>query len=144
MNSISVIQSMLQYGMCFIGTAYRWGGDDPIDGFDCSGFVQELLSSVGMDPSGDQTAQGLYDMFRYRSLVDKKGPGAIAFYGKSIHEIKHVAMMLNECQILEAGGGGSKTIDRASAASANAFVRVRPVNRRPDLVAVLMPQYPSN
>ena len=31
-----------------LGTPYRWGGDDPILGFDCSGFIVEILKSVGV------------------------------------------------------------------------------------------------
>jgi len=29
-------------------TFYLWGGDDPLAGFDCSGFVIEILKSVGI------------------------------------------------------------------------------------------------
>ena len=33
----------------YIGKFYKWGGDDP-SGFDCSGFVIEILKSVGILP----------------------------------------------------------------------------------------------
>jgi cell wall-associated NlpC family hydrolase len=54
---------LIQYAMSFIGVPYRWGGSNPITGFDCSGLVQEILKSVYMDPPGDQTAEALYQYF---------------------------------------------------------------------------------
>ncbi len=129
-----------EYAKKFIGQPYIWGGDDPIIGFDCSGLVQEILASVGMDPPGDQTAQGLYDHFKNNS-DGIMGIGALCFYGKSVSEITHVAFMIENYCIVEAGGGGSKTTSAEAAADMNAFVRIRPYNRRKDLVAVLNPYY---
>lgn len=129
------------YALSFIGLSYRWGGDDPIYGFDCSGFVQELLASCGIDPVGDQTAQGLYDYFSQNGYGNKYGCGSLAFYGKSIREITHVAMMIDTYRIIEAGGGGSKTTSREAAAEQNAYIRVRHLKNRKDLVAVVKPDY---
>jgi cell wall-associated NlpC family hydrolase len=135
--------TITEYAKSFIGTPYRWGGDDPILGFDCSGFVQECLASVGMDPSGDQSAQALYNFFAQAGVSDMNGPGALAFYGKSKFEITHVVLMVNEWQGIGANGGGSKTVDLGSAAASNAFIKIRPVDYRKDLVAILMPKYPK-
>ena len=129
------------YALQFVGTPYRWGGDDPMDGFDCSGFVQELLASCGIDPPADQTAQGLYNHFEKLGGYNKHGCGALAFYGKSVTQITHVALMIDPYRIVEAGGGGSKTLTRQDAAAQNAYVRVRLLNARGDLVAVIKPSY---
>lgn len=129
------------YALRFVGTPYTWGGDDSIYGYDCSGFVQELLASVGMDPPGDQTAQGLFNHFEKNAKWNSYGIGALAFYGKSVTQIIHVAMMLDQWRIIEAGGGGSKTLTREDAAKHNAYIRIRHIKSRPDLVAVLKPQY---
>lgn len=141
MRSINSVASMIEYAMCFVGTAYKWGGANPVEGFDCSGFIQEALASIGLDPRGDQTAQAMYDYFKHSSLRIQ-ATGALAFYGESDAKITHIALMLNDHQIIEAGGGGSKTITRDDAAKQSAFVRVRPFGHRKDLVAVLMPSYP--
>lgn len=127
--------------LSFLGKPYVWGGDDPINGFDCSGLVQEILASVGMDPKGDQTAQGIYDIFNPIGTPLERGLGALAFYGKSIKEITHIAMLLDEEHIIEAGGGGSKTLTAQDAIRQNAFVRIRRVDNRSDLVAIVMPPY---
>lgn len=130
-----------QYALRFVGTPYRWGGDDPINGLDCSGFIQELLASVGQDPQGDQTAQGLFNHFDKIGEWNKYVCGALAFYGKSVTEINHVAMMLDQYRIIEAGGGGSKTLTLKDASDQNAFIRIRLLKNRKDLVAVIRPRY---
>lgn len=138
-----MVDLMLDYAFQFIGLPYRWGGDDPIHGFDCSGFVQECLSSVGMDPPGDQTAQALHDHFVGTSASNVPLPGSLAFFGKDVSRITHVALILDSKSMIEAGGGGSKTVSLEAAASQNAFIRVRPINSRRDLVALLFPPYPG-
>ena len=140
MRNVNSVSSMIEYAMCFVGTPYKWGGSNPVEGVDCSGLLQEVLASIGMDPSGDQTAQGLFNYFS-QGCLHIKGAGAIVFYGASMSQITHVALMINEFQIIEAGGGGSKTLTREDAGKQNAFVRIRPFGHRKDFVAALMPTY---
>lgn len=128
-----------RYAMRFVGLPYVWGGDDPIIGFDCSGLAQELLAAMGVAFATDQTAQGL---FNQNWPVSLPRLGALAFYGESKSQISHVGFCLNESTMIEAGGGGSKTLSSADAARQNAYIRLRPINRRKDLVAVRMPNYP--
>lgn len=140
MNSLEL---MRWYAISLCGTSYSWGGDDPIAGFDCSGLIQELLASIGMDPPGDQTAQGLYEYFSKFAHSTEKGLGAMVFFGRSINEITHIAMMISGHILIEAGGGGWKTVTPQIAAEQNAFVRLRPYGHRQDIVAVIRPYYAS-
>lgn len=135
------MQLLIQYAMQFVGLPYKWGGDDPILGYDCSGFVQELLAAIGEDPAGDQTAQALYDAFKNRAS-SLQVEGSLLFFGKSVTQITHVAFAISPVLMIEAGGGGgSKTNTSADAAAQNAYLRVRPISNRKDLVASLRPVY---
>lgn len=133
-----------QYALQFVGLPYIWGGDDPIIGFDCSGFVQEILSAFGAHPSPgtDLTAQGLYNALSKTGQYNSTQIGALAFYGKSHLAINHVTMIIGPGLMIEAGGGGSSVTDSTKAASQNAYIRIRPLKRRSDLVACILPKYP--
>lgn len=123
----------------FLGLPYRWGGDDPMKGFDCSGLVQELLAMLGLDPKGDETAQVLYDYFKSRSHGSMREVGTLYFYGSADNRITHIAMGVDSETVIEAGGGGSKTLTADDAAAQNAYIRLRPWNARKDLVAIIHP-----
>jgi cell wall-associated NlpC family hydrolase len=137
------VKPLLDYAMRFIGVPYVWGGNSP-QGFDCSGFVQHVLQSVGADPKGDQTARGLYDTLLVQGGIPLNNPkaGALVFYGTSKQAISHVSLCLSEYQIIEAGGGGHATTNAQEAAKTGASVRVRPYTHRKDIVAIVLPNYP--
>ena len=135
---------LYQYALSHLNLPYKWGGDDPISGYDCSGFVIELLKSVGELPHRfDTTAQGLYDHFLEKTgiLSSECYFGALVFYGSGVNRISHVAFGLDHVRIIEAGGGGRTVLDERSASKQNAYIRIRPVDYRSDRVAILLPPY---
>jgi cell wall-associated NlpC family hydrolase len=134
---------MLNIALRYLNTPYRWGGDSPMEGFDCSGLVLELLKAAGViSGEVDINAQTIHAFFLKRSTQSALGFGSLCFYGKSPKDITHVAFMLDESSIIEAGGGGSATTTLEAAIKQNAYVRVRPYNNRRDLIDVLQPNYP--
>jgi cell wall-associated NlpC family hydrolase len=131
---------LYDYAKSFLGLPYIWGGDDPVLGVDCSGLCVELLKSVGILAKGsDYTAAGLRNLFA-ASRLHVPEFGALAFYGAS--SITHVGFCLNDKLMIEAGGGGSKTLTAQDAAKQNAYVRIRPIMSRSDFAGVYMPKYP--
>ena len=130
---------LYDYAISFIGVPYKWGGSNPITGFDCSGFIQELLASVGLDPAGDQSAQSLYDHFSNKGLQNIKELGSLVFYGKDLKNITHITMMLDPYRCIGANSGDSSTVNAQEAAKRNAFIKVRPYNYRSDVVAIIRP-----
>lgn len=119
------------------GVPYKWGGDDPMAGFDCSGFIVEILKSVGMLPrTRDYTAQGLYDLFK-QSKTDSVYAGCLVFWGTSVKNITHVEFGFNTNTTIGASGGGSRTVTVKDAINQNACIKIRPV--RSGYVAVLNP-----
>lgn len=134
---------LVDYAMSFLGKPYRWGGDDPILGFDCSGLIQEILASVGEDPPGDQTADSLYRYFKTRGNIRdvvSAYPGDLAFYGTP-KKITHVSFCLDHGRCIEAAGGNESTKTTADASRQNAYVRIRPIRTRKDLVNIIAPPY---
>lgn len=139
MKTSEIIRMIIQSWM---GLPYKWGGDDPLLGFDCSGAILELLHSCGLPPLEDTTAQGIYNQFSAKKTFGAQF-GSLAFYGEAANKITHVAFCLNEGFVFEFGGGGSKTKTREDAGEQNAYGRVRPLHRRGDLVALVNPPWPQ-
>lgn len=136
----------IEYAKSFIGKPYIWAGNgsckgsDPTyygkagGGFDCSGFVLEILWAFGAYVGGDTTAQNLFNYARKswtKSASNEKG--SIAFFGKSASAITHVTFCIGNNLMIEAGGGGSGC---KTAETSTGFVRIRPITNRKDLVAV--------
>lgn len=124
------------------GRPYIWGGDDTMAGFDCSGLIVEVLKSVGELPhSGDWTASLLWQRYRMQR-VHRPRAGCLVFYGTA-SKIVHVEFCLNERHCIGASGGGSSTTTLAKAIQQNAFVKVRPIRRRSDIVGYVDPFRPQ-
>lgn len=131
---------LYDYAMALVGTPYLWGGDDPIKGFDCSGLVLDLLTAAGTWHGGDATAAQIKAQFEANN-TESPTFGTLVFFGSAPSDVTHVAFCLNATMMLEAGGGSHLTINEEMAAKQNAFVRVRPISRRKDLVGYRHPPY---
>lgn len=130
------------YAMSMLGTPYKWGGSNPLEGIDCSGLVLELLEAVGVFPQKvDMTAAQIMAHFKDHYTVETPGFGTLAFFGNSAG-VTHVGFCLNSTQMLEAGGGDHTCTTREIAAQKGAFVKVRPITHRKDLVGYCHPPYP--
>lgn len=125
----------------YIGVNYLWGGSDPMSGFDCSGLVLECLAGVGVRFQTDMNAQALYNHFKDKKISTAQ-KDALVFYGSAPDHITHIAIAINENQIIEAGGGGRDTVTIDVAKRRDAFVKVRPINYRKDLQSIVMPTFP--
>ncbi len=120
----------VRYAWAFLGLPYVWGGDDPVRGFDCSGFVNEVLQAVGLLPhKSDFTANGLY--IRYAPHIVARGyAGCLVFWLNLEGLATHVELMVDEFHTIGASGGGSATTSSDAASAQNAFVKQRPLGYR--------------
>jgi cell wall-associated NlpC family hydrolase len=133
---------LIRYAMSMAGTPYAYGGNNVLQGIDCSGFVCEVLRFAGLvGNKEDLTAQQLFDKFEQTGTVGVFAAGALAFYGSSLTKISHVAFMVDAHRILEAGGGDSTTHSVADAAKRNALVRGRLAKYRADFLVTVKPRY---
>jgi cell wall-associated NlpC family hydrolase len=123
-----------EYAEKFIGNVeYVWAGNDIMAGVDCSGFVCEMLRAMGELDNRDLTAQGIAEYLIDENWCESEViQDAIVFYGPSVEEIGHVAIALNERQVVEAGGEGRVNTNKG-------YVRVRPVGYRSDICLILHP-----
>ena len=126
--------TFFDYAQKFIGRPYIWGGDGSAKchgGFDCSGFVLEVLWAFGVYTGMDTTAQGLYAWAK-KQKASKDPYFRRLFFGKDLKHITHVAIgsILNTNLMIEAGGGDSKC---KTPETSTGMVRIRPL--RKDLVA---------
>lgn len=128
-------QHIVNLAMKFIGIPYIWGGASPRIGFDCSGFVIWIYQVFGLLPSGDWTAQGLYDYFK-RDLIEDMEPGDLVYYGKDFNKITHVMIyvgkMNGQAMVVGASGGDSKCTTDSEALRRDAKVKIKPLQYRGD------------
>lgn len=92
-------QELVDYALQFVGGRYRYGGNDPHTGVDCSGFTRYVMQNgAGVSlsrSSGSQAAQG-------RSIsAEEMRPGDLIFYGNG-RSINHVAMYIGDGQVVHA------------------------------------------
>jgi len=129
----------VEYIQRWIGTPYIYGGDD-FSGFDCSGLIVETLQSVGfIKHKSDYTADGLYNLLKNGRQISVPYHGCLVFWFNTQGQASHVAMCLNNRQIIESGGGGSDTDTVEDAIQRNAYVRIRRLNYRGPNYKILDP-----
>ena len=80
-----------------IGVPYRWGGESPGVGFDCSGLTQWAWGQAGV--SLPRTAQEQYDAVEHVSLGALE-PGDLVFWGDG--GISHVAIYVGGGEVIHA------------------------------------------
>lgn len=125
----------LDVAIRFLGKPYLWGGDNPIVGFDCSGFIVEILKSVGRLPrKGDWTAEQLCrQVFSTKPVyhdISELRPGMLVFWETPAKVIRHVEMVYAVTDgpiTIGASGGGSATTSVAEAVAQDAYIKLRPV-----------------
>jgi cell wall-associated NlpC family hydrolase len=78
-----------------VGVPYRWGGDSPTSGFDCSGLVRWAYGRVGVDLPHNSYA--LYSVGRRVPRDDLEAGDVLFFEG-----LGHVGLYLGEGRMVHA------------------------------------------
>ena len=91
----------------YLGTRYRYGGESPALGFDCSGFVQYVYGRHGVElprTSRLQASSGTSVPLDVASLR----PGDLLLFASTGAQVNHVAIYAGDNRILHssAGAGG--------------------------------------
>jgi cell wall-associated NlpC family hydrolase len=88
--------------MGMVGTRYRYGGSDPLEGFDCSGLVYYAYEQAGYRVP--RTSQELFRAARKISLGDAD-PGDLMFFQDQT-KLSHVGIYLGEGLFVHAPASG--------------------------------------
>jgi hypothetical protein len=89
----------------FVGIPYRWGGENVVDGMDCSGFVRAVYNLCGL--SIPRTSR---DQYRAGESVAKSGlqDGDLVFFGSSEDSINHVGIYVGNGRFVHAPRRGEE------------------------------------
>jgi len=103
--------AVLMRAISLVGTPYRWGGNTPESGFDCSGLVNYVYRDM-LDLRLPRTS---------RELADVQGPpigtaqlvsGDLVFFGSG-DQVSHVGIYVGEGRFVHApNAGGTVRLDR--------------------------------
>jgi len=111
-----------------INKPYLWMGDNPIQGYDCSGLVVEGLRATGVIGRKDDLAS--YQLAEMWPAITEVKPGCLLFWkrGDRIGHVEIVWRVLEDGTVLTIGasGGGSKTDSEQDAIDADAYIKIRP------------------
>jgi cell wall-associated NlpC family hydrolase len=114
----------------YIGMPYVWGGNDPLTGFDCSGYLQWVLNeSLGLHIP--RTSKQQYKYFKSKTAKNLVEiiPGDILFFKTISSPVSHVGIALNKKYFIHAPNSNSKIrIDRLTEYWSKKFVAGYEIN----------------
>ena len=123
----------VSYLKSLVGVTYVYGSKDPGYGLDCSGAVLVAYEHAGLAKSGARYKYGSADLHKKLDSTSSPSPGDLVFYGRG-GDVSHVMLYVGDGQVVGATGGGPKTKTPDDARAIGAYVKVRPVDYRKDIV----------
>jgi cell wall-associated NlpC family hydrolase len=79
------------YAKKFVGVKYKYAGQSPSTGFDCSGFTSYVMRGFGVTLSPASAVQATEGR---KISLDRAMPGDLIFFGESEKKIQHVALVV--------------------------------------------------
>jgi cell wall-associated NlpC family hydrolase len=94
--------AIAEVAMGMVGTRYRYGGADPLEGFDCSGLVHYAYEQAGYHVP--RTSQELFRAVR-KIAVGEADPGDLMFFQDQT-KLSHVGIYLGDGLFVHAPASG--------------------------------------
>lgn len=139
-------QDLLLSAMSLIGVKYKWGGETPESGLDCSGFIKYVFQNT-LNIALPRTALG---MSRIGDDIDKGElkPGDLVFFNTLKREFSHVGIYLGDNRFIHAPRKGknveiSNMTDRYWTARYNGARRVSELDHENIDIAALLENRPA-
>jgi len=85
--------ALANYSLRFVGTPYKWGGNDLLNGVDCSGFVKQIYGQIGVNLPRT-AAQQVFVGTPIRRLEDLQPGDRLYFWDHKRGKIGHTGMYL--------------------------------------------------
>lgn len=100
---------LVEFALQFLGCDYVWGGTDPINGFDCSGFVWYVYGQNGYSLGRTATQQWAYG---WEVSPDELLPGDLVFFSdsQSLDDITHIGIYVGGDEFIHAANSKSGVI----------------------------------
>ena len=92
--------------MGMVGTQYRYGGRDPVEGFDCSGLVYYAYGQAGYRVP--RTSQEMFRAVR-KIAVGQAGPGDLMFFQDQT-KLSHVGIYVGDGMFVHAPATGQNVV----------------------------------
>lgn len=109
--SSRVANDVLFRAIGLVGTPYRWGGNTPESGFDCSGLVDYVFRTSAGVVLPRQSGE-IADMNAPKVDPDRLAPGDLLFFGNH-HHVNHVAIYVGQGRFVHAPNrGGTVRLDQ--------------------------------
>lgn len=103
--------AVLMRAISLVGTPYRYGGNSPEGGFDCSGLVNYVYHDM-LDLRLPRTSRDLFAMPHAPIATDRLAGGDLVFFGSG-GAISHVGIYVGEGRFVHApSSGGTVRLDR--------------------------------
>jgi len=96
--------AVLMRAISLIGTPYRWGGNTPESGFDCSGLVNYVFKDV-LDLKLPRTSRELAAYQGPRIGKDQLASADLVFFGNG-REVTHVGIYIGDGRFIHAPSSG--------------------------------------
>ena len=103
--------AVLMRAISLVGTPYRYGGNSPEGGFDCSGLVNYVYRDM-LDLRLPRTSRDLFAMQHAPLSTDRLASGDLVFFGND-GAVSHVGIYVGEGRFVHApSSGGTVRLDR--------------------------------
>ncbi len=99
-NYSTLGSTMAAYAVQFVGNPYVWGGEDPVNGADCSGFTQTIYKTFHM--TLPRTAHRQSQVGREVSLDELQPGDLLCFQNKGQTQVGHVGIYLGDGKFVHA------------------------------------------
>lgn len=104
-NPLLPFDDMVVVALSLIGTPYKYGGNTPETGFDCSGLVRYVLG-LSSTVTLPRTSADMFRMGGKEVALDQLVPGDLIFFKVKSKRINHVAVYIGENRFVHAPSTG--------------------------------------